>query len=128
MKDTATKKSALIYAHGGGAVLCTAYGEQPRMVRHALECDCQVFNVDYDLAPGCKPPANFDQFRAVVKYVHANADKFNVDATKIVTAGDSGGGYICLGAQYLMAQANEDLVKVCILRCSMLSNELLHIP
>ena len=41
---------------------------------------------------GCFPNPIFD-FRAAVRFLRANADKYMLDATKFVTAGGSAGGY-----------------------------------
>merc|ERR1712241_1447842 len=50
-----------------------------------------------------------------IKYVAKNAEKLGIDPSKICMAGDSGGGYICFGAEVLLAQNDEtDLVKLAI--------------
>merc|ERR1712150_292767 len=58
---------------------------------------------------------NVTDFYEVIKYVQQNADNLGIDASRIVIGGESGGGYVCLGAMVMLAQKNEgDLVKVAI--------------
>lgn len=107
------KKAAWIYAHGGGAVACTAAIFKPWLDLLAVDCDVVVFNVDYRLAPETKCPNNVKDFYAVIKHVVENVAELGVDPGKIAIAGDSGGGYICLGAMVLLAQNDEtNLVKL----------------
>ena len=68
------------------------------MIRWAHKYKCCVFNVEYRLAPEAKAPGGARDFMHTFLHVYNNAGKFNIDKTKIVIAGDSGGGYICLGA------------------------------
>lgn len=107
------KNTALIYAHGGGSVCGTAAQFKPWCDLEAVACNMVVFNVDYRLAPETKCPNNVKDFYMAIKYIIANAESLGIDASKVAIAGDSGGGYICLGAEVLLAQNDEtDLVKV----------------
>ena len=112
LKDN-TANAAMIYAHGGGAVACPAALFKPWLDLQATMCDVVVFNVDYRLAPETKCPNNVKDFYEVIRYVRENADSLGVDSNRIVIGGESGGGYICLGAMVLLAQNNEgDWVKL----------------
>jgi len=86
------------------------------MLKHcAVELNVVVFNVDYRIAPETKCPNNVKDFYEAIKYVSKNAESLGVDPSKIVIAGDSGGGYVCLGAMVLLVQNEEsDLVKLAI--------------
>ena len=107
------KNAAYLYAHGGGAVAATAAVMKPWLDYIAVVGNVVVFNVDYRLAPETKCPNNVKDFYMAIKYVSDNADMLGIDPTKISIGGDSGGGYICLGAEVLLAQNNEtDLIKV----------------
>ena len=113
--DDDTKKVAFIYAHGGGAVACSAADERKGMQCMAVEMNVVAFNVDYRLAPETKCPNNIKDFYEVIKYVSENAESLGIDPTKIVIAGESGGGYICLGSMVMLAQKEEGhLVKLAI--------------
>ena len=108
-----SKKAAYVYAHGGGAFALDASMYKPLLAYYALELDVVVFNVDYRLAPETKCPNNVKDFYEVIKYVVKNADSLGIDASKIAIGGESGGGYICLGAMVLLAQNEESgLVKM----------------
>jgi len=107
--------AAFLYAHGGGAVGGTAEENKTYLDFMAILGNIVVFNVDYRLAPETKCPNNVKDFYEAIKYVSKNAEALGIDSSKIAIAGDSGGGYICLGAEVLLAQNNEtDLVKLAI--------------
>ena len=109
------KHAAYVYAHGGGCVGLNARLYKSLLCHYAVECNVVVFNVDYRLAPETKCPNNVIDFYEVIKYVHQNAPMLDVDPTKIVIGGESGGGYVCLGSMVMLAQRSEtDLVKVAI--------------
>jgi acetyl esterase len=110
-----TPHAAYIYAHGGGAVACAASDFKPFLAHLAVNCEVVVFNVEYRLAPETKCPNNVKDFYEVIKYVSENSSKLEVNENKIAIGGDSGGGYICLGAEVLLAQNDETgLVKLAI--------------
>ena len=110
-----SKNPCYIYAHGGGAVACTAKDFKPFLSYLAINCEIVIFNVDYRKAPETKCPNNVKDFYEAVKYVSNHATKLSVDKTKISIGGDSGGGYICLATEVLLAQRNEsNLVKLAI--------------
>ena len=115
--------AAIIYAHGGGVVSCTAEMFKPYLSSIASECGVVVFNVDYRLAPKAKCPNNVLDFYEVIKYVVNNAENLSVDPNKIAIAGESGGGYICFGSMVLMAQRNESqLIKLAMPNIPMISD------
>ena len=115
LEGISSKPAAYIYAHGGGVIAGAATGYQNILCHYAIECGVVVFNVDYRLAPETKCPNNVKDYYEVIKYVHKNSEALGIDATKIVIGGESGGGYICLGATVLLAKENEShLVKLAI--------------
>ena len=115
LQGTGWKHAAYIYAHGGGAIVIEAATYKPILSHFAVSCNTVIFNVDYRLAPETKCPNNIKDFYEVIKYVHENADTLGIDPNKIVIGGESGGGYICLGAMVLLAQNDEgNLVKLAI--------------
>ena len=108
-----TKRAAYIQAHGGGAMSLSAADVRKSVQCIAATLNVVVFNVDYRLAPETKCPNNIKDFYEVIKYVSKNAESLGIDPAKIVIAGESGGGYICLGAMVLLAENNEtNLVKL----------------
>ena len=100
-------KAAIIYAHGGGAVGGSAKMFQPWLSKFAVTCGVVYFNVDYRLAPETKCPNNVLDFYCAIKHVVEHASEYGIDPNKIAIAGDSGGGYITMGAMVMLAQKNE---------------------
>ncbi len=85
---------ALVYFHGGGFVLGSIESHDAVCQTLAAAAGCQVFSVDYRLAPEHPfPAANEDAiaaFRAVVR----RADELSVDPDRVAVGGDSAGGYL----------------------------------
>lgn len=122
-KQCGPNSAAFVYAHGGYGVALSAKGCNELMVRWAHKYKCVVFNVDYRLAPEVKVPVAQRDFMHAFYHVHDNAASFGVDPTKIVIGGDSGGGWVCMGAAYqMMKDGKSHLPKMMILRSSMHSN------
>jgi acetyl esterase len=113
--ESEQNRVAYVYAHGGGGVAMCAADFDPMLKHCAVELSVVVFNVDYRIAPETQCPNNVKDFYEAIKYVSKNAESLGVDPSKIVIAGDSGGGYICLGAMVMLVQSEEsDLVKLAI--------------
>jgi len=107
------KKVAVIYAHGGGAVVADAELYKAPCSFHAEAAGVVFFSVDYRLAPEAKAPKGVTDFYCAIKYIVENAESFGIDPDRIAMAGESGGGYICFGAMVMLAQKNEGhLVKM----------------
>ena len=110
-----SENAAYVFAHGGGCVSGSANDSKPFLAYTALSANIVVFNVDYRLAPEAKCPNNVKDFYEAVKYVCLNAEKLCIDPKKICMAGESGGGYVCLGACVMLAQNNEShLIKLAL--------------
>ena len=110
-----TKRPAIIYAHGGGVVGCSAATHQRFLSKMAVRCEVVVFNVDYRRPPETKCPNNILDFYEALKYISCHSDILGIDNTKIAIAGESGGGYICFGTMVLLSQRNEsNIVKLAI--------------
>jgi acetyl esterase len=55
-----------------------------------------VFNVDYHLSPEAKFPVAVNDAYAALCWAAENAGRYNVDADRIMVAGDSAGGNLCI--------------------------------
>jgi acetyl esterase len=83
---------AIIYIHGGGWVLGDRTTHD-RLVRElAVGANAALIFVDYERSPETRYPTAIEQGYAVAKYVADNARTLNVDASRMVIAGDSVGG------------------------------------
>ena len=134
-----TDNAALVYAHGGGCISGTAADSKPFLDFLALSSDVVVFNVNYRLAPETRCPNNVMDFYEAVMFVCDNAAHLGLHADKICVAGESGGGYVCLGAAVLLAHCEQShrikllLAGICMVDdycfsdpAAMTSNEMKH--
>ena len=82
----------LVYFHGGGFCIgsISIMDNVARELAHA--CQATVISVEYRLAPEDPFPAGPDDCETVTRWALANTDRFGVDATKVMVAGESAGG------------------------------------
>lgn len=101
---------ALLYCHGGAFFLGYGRGHLDCVQRYALEAGCRVFLVDYRLSTRAPFPAAFDDCKAALAWVHANAATLAVDPARIAVMGDSAGGALAAGvAQHALVQGTVPL-------------------
>ncbi len=82
----------IMYFHGGGWVLGDK-NTHDRLIREiANGSDAAVVFVNYTPSPEAKYPVPLEEAYAATKYIAENGNKFNLDSSKIVAAGDSVGG------------------------------------
>lgn len=89
---TPTKKPVLIYIHGGGWVCGTKLLRKPYCFSYAKE-GFFVMNTGYDYAPQKKYPIQLQQIFSAIENLLDNAEKYNIDTTKIIVGGESAGAY-----------------------------------
>ncbi|MDO9024383.1 alpha/beta hydrolase [Zwartia sp.] len=85
---------ALVYYHGGGHVIGDLDTHDVLCRSLSNQAGCAVFSVHYRLAPEHIFPAAADDCIAATKWVHATADKLNIDPSRIAIGGDSAGGQL----------------------------------
>ena len=84
--------SALLYFHGGGFTIGSV-DSHDRVCRMLAEgAECQVFSVDYRLAPEHPFPAAVDDAFDSLDWLRAQALRFGIDLERIAVGGDSAGG------------------------------------
>ena len=82
----------IMYFHGGGWVLGDK-NTHDRLIREiANGSNAAVVFVNYTPSPEAKYPVPLEEAYAATKYIAENGNKFNLDSSKIVAAGDSVGG------------------------------------
>ncbi len=83
---------AVLFFHGGGFTIgsVNTHDRICRMLAH--DVGCQVFSVDYRLAPETTFPGAVDDAFASLEWLRDNAHQLGVDINAIAVAGDSAGG------------------------------------
>jgi acetyl esterase/lipase len=103
IKDATTPQRAVVYVHGGGLIMGSLESFRPVVEAFTARAAVQFFVVEYRLAPEHRYPAAVEDTYATVKWLQANAQKFNVDPARIALYGASAGGGVAAAAA-LMAR------------------------
>ncbi|NJN52746.1 MAG: alpha/beta hydrolase [Gammaproteobacteria bacterium] len=108
-KSERPNQPALLWIHGGGYVMGSAMDERARVIANAL--DCNVFSVDYRLAPEHPFPAGPDDCYATLEWMMHNGDSLGIDTARIAIGGASAGGGMAAGVALMNRdRANHPLV------------------
>jgi len=94
--DTLSKHPCLIFIHGGGWSGGTI-NSSLKWSRYLSELGCVAFTIDYRLSNedlGIKPGTCLEDTKSAVRWVRKNADRFNIDTTRIAFSGTSAGGHL----------------------------------
>ena len=110
--DTAETLPCVYYIHGGGMMSSSAFdGMYRSWGRIIASMGVAVAMVDFrncltaSSAPEVEPfPAGLNDCVSGLKWVHAHADKLNIDPARIVVAGESGGGNLTLATGLKLKQ------------------------
>ena len=93
LPQVAEKMPAVIFITGGGFMA----SNKARMIQlrmHLAENSFVVASINYRTIPNSKFPAPVEDVKSAIRFLKANAQKFNVDTEKIFIIGDSAGGYL----------------------------------
>lgn len=85
-------RPAILHIHGGGFVMGSPLSSIRAAQEAALALDCAIVSVDYRLAPETRFPGALEDNYAALKWLHANAARLGVDASRIAVMGESAGG------------------------------------
>ena len=105
-RDVATPQPTLVFLHGGFWVRGSK-DTQLMALMPWLEMGWNVVNVEYRLGGVAPAPAALVDSYCALRFVAANAERFNVDTSRIVVSGQSAGGHLALSVG-LMADAGFD--------------------
>ncbi len=97
----------LMYFHGGGWVGNSKEANVLRFLPY-LEMGWAVVNVEYRLARVSLAPAAVEDGRCALRWVIRNADRYNLDPSRIVVTGHSSGGHLSLTTAMIPAAAGLD--------------------
>lgn len=91
-KGVSGKLPVIVYHHGGGWVMGNKKSHD-RLIRElAVNTKAALFFINYMPSPEAQYPVPTEQAYAALEYIVKNANRLGVDATNLVTAGDSVGG------------------------------------
>lgn len=82
----------LLFYHGGGWVIGDLDTHDSVCRQLANQAECVVIAADYRLAPEHPWPAALDDCYQVLQWSVDNADKLDIDPTRVAVGGDSAGG------------------------------------
>ncbi len=95
-KTAEKNRPCIIFYHGGGFVFKGSPHHTGLAKLYALKTECTVFYVDYRLAydaPYLAPENDcLDAYRNITEH----GSEYGIDTSKIITIGDSAGGYLAL--------------------------------
>ncbi len=86
---------AILAVHGGGFRAGSRTGYIPLCIK-AAQRGFVCATASYRLSPGAQFPAPVEDVKAAVRYLRANAAKYDIDPTHIGATGGSAGGHLVL--------------------------------
>jgi acetyl esterase len=93
---------ALLFAHGGGWVICDMDTHDNLCRKLANAAGCKVVSVDYRMAPEHKFPAALEDIVSVYRWLVDRHAELGIDPRRIALGGDSAGGNLAAAATRLL--------------------------
>jgi acetyl esterase/lipase len=109
---TPEARPKILYLHGGGYVLGSAFGHRPLAGAVAASAGMGVIALDYRLAPEHPFPAALDDARAAYEWMLAGDE-----TSDVILVGDSVGGGLCLSLMVDLKQRGLPLPAGAIMFC-----------
>jgi acetyl esterase len=101
----------ILYAHGGGFVVCSLDTHDRLMRLLAQRTGAAVIGIDYRLAPEHPYPAALEDCLAAHRWLHAHGRELGLDAGRLVVAGDSAGANLALATLLALRDGQEPMPK-----------------
>lgn len=99
---------ALVNYHGGGFVIGDLNSDRAFVSQLCEATGCIIVNADYRTAPEFPHPTSALDSWDVLKWVFANADELNIDASRVAVSGLSAGG--CISAVLALLAHDEPTI------------------
>jgi alpha-L-fucosidase 2 len=87
---------AVIIAHGGGWEAGDKVTYVTPLFEPLAKAGFAWFSIDYRLTPDVQHPAQLDDLREAIRFVRANAVRFNIDPNRIALLGESASGQMVM--------------------------------
>jgi acetyl esterase len=97
----------VLYAHGGGFVVCSLDTHDRLMRLLAKRTSAAVIGIDYRLAPEHPFPAALGDCLAAHRWLHGHGREAGLDAGRLVVAGDSAGANLALATLLALRDGRE---------------------
>jgi acetyl esterase/lipase len=92
--EAARKRTVVVYVPGGGFVVAAKEGAL-NLRTYVAEAGFAVASVQYRTTrDGANYRDGVEDIKAAIRYLRANADKYGIDAARVVVWGESAGGYL----------------------------------
>ncbi len=99
LKNLTKKEPLLIFIHGGGLTK----GDKRDYLRYTVDFAQKGYitaSIQYRFANKVKFPGQLFEVNSAIRWLKRNADKYNIDSSKIALIGGSAGGHLSLMAGY----------------------------
>lgn len=107
-KAGSASRALVVYVHGGGLIAGSLDVYNRRCSAYVQATGIPLVSVGYGLAPEHPYPRAHDDVMAVVHAIHADAEAWGIDRSRIGIAGDSAGGGIAAGVALRLRDALRD--------------------
>jgi acetyl esterase len=130
--DNAERLPCVYYIHGGGMIMMSCFDGNYRAWGKIIAAQgVALAMVDFrnavraSSAPEIAPyPAGLNDCVSGLKWVHANAETLNIDPTRIIIAGESGGGNLTLASGLKLKRDGDlGLIKGLYAMCPFISGQ-----
>jgi acetyl esterase/lipase len=105
--DHVVTERPTVSVHGGGLVVGSNIGDDPRFDKWCPALNCVGVSVEYELAPESKYPGPLEDCYAGLAWVHANAQELGIDVNRIGIGGSSAGAGLASGLALLARDRGE---------------------
>jgi alpha-L-fucosidase 2 len=85
---------AILYVHGGRWTSGERVGRLQLYVEDWAKAGYFAMTIDYRLAGTSPAPAGYQDLLTAIRWIHAHADKYSIDQSRIYIAGNSSGGHV----------------------------------
>lgn len=97
----------ILFVHGGGMVVGSAWAFRHQVAAMAARHDAVVVSVDYRLAPETPFPGPQEDCYAALAWVFSNPDTLGIDPARIAIMGESAGGGLAAGLALMARDRGE---------------------